>query len=218
MSIQSQLLETVIFNCAGIYCTHTDAPWFVKLWAQLHVWAERCWSMFLSGGAVGIIARKFFVVQKCPTHCKMFNVPGPCWLNASRFSSHCKNQLGKNLPPGSMPFPGGWCPLTWIPLSPAAWECKGKACAPKPCLSCLAFHWISGSFTLPVLQSKEHQAALEIAMGIITCSGCWMYLKDKFHMKQAFLPWFFTSRLTISFQDYTVGQNLCQSFKGCRRG
>lgn len=52
----------------------------------------------------------------------------------------------------------------------------------------LHFTGISGSFTLPVLQSKEHQAALEIAMGIITCSGCWMYLKDKLHMKQAFLP------------------------------
>lgn len=126
--------------------------------------------MFLGGVLLAFGAMQFFVVQKCPTYCKVFNVPGPCWLNARRFPSLCKNPSPRFKCPylvGGTPSPEFHCLLQFE-------NTKEKAPAPKHCLCCLVFPWALGTVSasvklyLPVLQDRGCQAASPVLVVIVT--------------------------------------------------
>lgn len=110
-------------------------------------------------------------VQKCPTCCKMFSVPGSCWLSARIIPSHCENQKQKALPVSVCCHRKVASPAldTSIYCNRDTW---GKVPIPKYLLYCLAFFWppsfsnllIWWSWNIPLLQKGDYQAAFPIAV------------------------------------------------------
>lgn len=65
------------FSCVRIYRTHKKCHLACHLVSIAAAWAKdshRCFSVWV---LLAFRVRQFFVVEECPTHCKMFTISGP---------------------------------------------------------------------------------------------------------------------------------------------
>lgn len=148
----------------------------------------------------------------------MFNIPGPCWLNASNIPSQCKAPKYKALPRLI-------CPHRVVPphLNTSVyyeWEHTGKSAYPQTIVStALCFfgsiHFsrllLQFSFNLPVLQRGGYPAALAIpsTVGMVTYPGPCVYLKERHEAS------FLSSQILL--QNYAVGHSPRQCCEDCHK-
>lgn len=152
---ESQLIgKGVIFSYARIFCACTHTHTIILLVALLasctygQSTVDQCFSV---GMLLAFGAGQFFVVQKCPLHCKLFTTPGPYWLNA-------------NIIPSKKPSPMFKCPhrRAVAPSLNSTVDCifghTVNVSVSKH--GCLAFLWVLNHFIPSFFQTFCFNAAL----------------------------------------------------------